>query len=163
QAQQGPPQSIAFVQGASATPQSPQSTISVTYPQAQAAGNTNIVAVGWNDATSTVASVTDSAGNSYRLAAPVARGSGVSQAIYYASNIAAAGAGSNVVTVTLSRAAPWPDIRILEYSGLDPTSPFDVATSAAGSSGNASSGPVTTTAQSELIFGAGITTGGFGA
>src|SRR5262245_61418372 len=53
------------------------------------------------------------------------------------------------------------DIRALEYSGLDPINPFDVGASASGDSASANSGSVTTTAASELIFGAGMTGGGF--
>ena len=153
----------AFVQVNAATPQTNQSTVTVTYTSAQAAGNTNILAIGWNNATSNITSVTDSAGNTYQLAVPTARGTGVSQAIYYATNIKAAAAGTNTVTVTFNTATPFVDIRALEYSGLDPVNPFDVGTSASGTGTSANSGTVTTTAANALIFGAGITTGGFSA
>ena len=146
-----------------ATPQTNQSAVSVTYASAQVAGDTNILAIGWNNTTSNITSVTDSAGNTYQLAVPTARGSGVSQAIYYAKNIKAAAAGTNTVTVTFSASTPFVDIRALEYSGLDPVNPFDVGTSASGTGTSANSGTVTTTAASALIFGAGITTGGFSA
>ena len=43
--------SIAFVQVNAATPQSPSTSVAVSYPLAQTAGNLNIVAVGWNDTT----------------------------------------------------------------------------------------------------------------
>src|SRR5208282_5360427 len=59
---------ISFVQVASATPQANIATVSVTYSSAQTAGDLNIVALGWNDATSTVQSVKDSVGNSYNMA-----------------------------------------------------------------------------------------------
>ena len=59
---------IGFVQGSYATPQSPQSTVSVTFTSAQTAGNLNVVVVGWNDTTAAVSSVTDSVGNVYTLA-----------------------------------------------------------------------------------------------
>jgi hypothetical protein len=59
---------IGFVQGSYATPQSPQSTISVTFTNAQTAGNLNVVVVGWNDSTAAVSSMTDSSGNLYTLA-----------------------------------------------------------------------------------------------
>jgi hypothetical protein len=59
------------------------------------------------------------------------------------------------VTVTFNQAAAYPDVRILEYSGLDPTSPLDVTAGAAGSETSASSGSATTTSANELIFGAG--------
>jgi hypothetical protein len=85
----------------------------------------------------------------------------MSQAIYYASNIKAAPAGTNTVTVTFNTATPFVDIRALEYSGLDPVNPFDVGTSASGTGASANSGTVTTTAATALVFGAGITTGGF--
>jgi glucose/arabinose dehydrogenase/chitodextrinase len=157
-----PPATPAFVQIRSTTPQTPQSTVSVAYANAQSAGNTNIVAVGWNSTTATIDSVSDSAGNGdYQLAAPIARGGGLSQAIYYAKNIKAAGAGSNTVTVKFSTSVPYPDIRIAEYSGLDPTSPLDVTASSSGSSSTATSGSVTTTSAAELLFGAGMTTGVF--
>ena len=77
-------------------------------------------------------------------------GTGISQAIYYAKNIKAAAAGTNTVTVTFNTATPYVDIRALEYSGLDLVNPFDVGTSASGTSTSANSGTVTTTAANEL-------------
>jgi hypothetical protein len=159
----GAAQGATFVQVNAATPQNSLTSASVAYSKAQTAGNTNILAIGWNDATSSITSVKDTLGNTYRLAVATARGSALSQAIYYASNIKAAAAGANTVTVTLSAAAFAIDLRITEYSGLDPTSPFDVGRSAAGNTALASSGTVTTTAAGELIFGAGMTVGGFSA
>ena len=154
---------LALVQVNAATPQTNQSAVSVTYANAQVVGDTNILAIGWNNATSNITSVTDSAGNTYQLAVPTARGAGISQAIYYAKNIKAAAAGTNTVTVTFSASTPFVDIRAMEYSGLDPVNPFDVGTSASGSGTSANSGTVTTTSAGALIFGAGITTGGFSA
>ena len=153
----------AFVQVNAATPQTNQSTVSVAYTSAQTAGNTNILAIGWNNATSNITSVTDSAGNVYQQVVPTARGSGLSQAIYYAPNIKAAAAGTNTVTVTFNASTPFVDIRALEYSGLDPVNPFNVGTSASGTGTSANSGTVTTTAANALIFGAGMTTGSFSA
>jgi hypothetical protein len=150
-----------FVQVNSATPQTNQSTVSVPYVQAQAAGDLNVVAVGLNDATSTITSVTDSAGNVYQLAAPLTRGSGLSQAIYYAKNIKAATGGTNIVKVQFSGAVPYPDVRVVEYSGLDPVNPLDTTASAAGTGATASSGNLTTTTANEMIFGAGTTSGVF--
>ena len=59
-----------------------------------------MVIIGWADATNTVQSVTDTAGNTYVLAFPATVGTGLSQAIYYAKNIVAS--ASNTVTVTFS-------------------------------------------------------------
>ena len=119
------------------------------------------MAVGWNDTSATVQSVTDSLGNSYVLAAGPVKGTALTQSIYYAKNILA---GSNTVTVTFSKAAVFPDVRILEYKGLSTTAPLDVTAGASGTSGSnstVSSGSATTTSANELIFGAGITNGGF--
>src|SRR5579862_2225234 len=145
----------------SATPQSPTTTVSVPYLQAQTAGDLNLIVVGWNDTTATVVSVKDNLGNSYSLVAGPFKGTRITQAIYLAKNILA---GSNTVTVTFSQAATFPDIRILEYKGLSTTAPVDVTAGASGtSSGSAtvSSGSATTNAATELIFGAGTTNGGF--
>jgi Abnormal spindle-like microcephaly-assoc'd, ASPM-SPD-2-Hydin len=81
----------------------------------------------------------------------------LSQSIYYAKNILAAGAGANAVTVTFSVAAVSADIRILEYSGADPNNPVDVTAVGSGSSGTTSkSAAATTTNATDLIFGANI-------
>ena len=152
---------IAFVQVASATPQSSQTSVKVSYPRAQTAGDLNLVVVGWNDTSATVQSVTDSVGNSYALAAGPLKGTALTQSIYYAKNILAA---SNSVTVTFSEAAAFPDVRILEYKGLNTTSPLDVTAGASGTSGSnavVNSGSATTTSANELIFGAGMTNGAF--
>jgi hypothetical protein len=156
------PAGIAFVQVNSAVPQSNQSSVSIPYTQAQTTHNTNVLAIGWNDATSNITAVRDSAGNVYQQAVATARGAGVSQAIYYAANIKAAAAGANTVTVTFDHAVPFADVRILEYSGLNTTAPFNAGTSAAGSGGTAATPAVTTASASEILVGAGITTGGFG-
>jgi len=150
---------LRFVQVNSATPQTNQSTVSV--PFRQDTGDLNVVAIGFNNSTSTITSVTDTAGNVYQPAAPLTRGSGMSQAIYYAKNVKAATAGSNAVTVQFSNAVPFADVRVAEYSGLDPVNPLDTSASAAGSGVTASSGNLTTSAASELIFGAGYTSNQF--
>ncbi len=148
---------ISYVQGNYAIPQTPQSTVSVTFNAAQSAGNLNVVAVGWNDSTATVTSVVDAKGNTYtRAVGPTIVSGTLSQSIYYAKNIAAATAGSNAVTVTFSSAATSPDIRILEYSGADPSSPVDVTAANSGNSATSSSGSATTTNATDLIFGADI-------
>ncbi|MGC1294687.1 MAG: IPT/TIG domain-containing protein, partial [Alloacidobacterium sp.] len=147
-----PASGVRFVQVASATPQSSSSTVSVSYPGAQTAGDLNVVVVGWNDSTSSVLSITDSAGNSYALAAAPTKGTALTQSIYYAKSIV--GANSNTVTVTFNQAASLPDVRILEYSGVSSSSPLDVSAGASGNSYVADSGAATTTAADELIIGA---------
>jgi PKD repeat protein len=152
------PATPAFVQVASSTPQTSQTSVATAFVQAQTSGNLNVVVVGWNNATSNITSVTDSRGNAYQLAAPTTRSGAISQAIYYAKNIAA---GANTVTVAFNAATPYVDIRIAEYSGLDSTNPLDVTSSAGGSSAQPSSGTATTTKATELLVGAGTTTGAF--
>jgi glucose/arabinose dehydrogenase/PKD repeat protein len=155
------PATPAFVQVNAATPQTPKSLVTTTFSQAQTAGNLNAVVVGWNEASGNISSVSDSAGNLYQVAAPTVRGSGLSQAVYYARNVAAAGAGANTVTVVFDRAVDYADVRILEYAGLDQANPLDVTRSAAGTASTASSGAATTTAARALLLGAGTTSGSF--
>src|SRR5216684_607696 len=57
--------SINYVQGNYANPQTPQTTVNVTFTAAQAAGDLNVVVVGWKDSTATVSVVTDTSGNIY--------------------------------------------------------------------------------------------------
>jgi hypothetical protein len=143
---------ISFVQVNATTPSSPQSTVTVTYTQPQTQGNLNIVVVGWNDALATVQTPTDSLGNSYKLALGPTIGTALTQSIYYAPNIHS---GSNTVTVTFNQAAVFPDVRVLEYSGLNNTTdPLDQTAGASGNGTLASSGSATSNFSSELIFGA---------
>jgi hypothetical protein len=152
-----PPPTISFIQVNSADPQSPQSSVSVTYIAAQRVGDLNVVVVGWNDSTATVASVTDTAGNIYTLAVgPTVQAGTATQSIYYAKNIPAAAAGTNIVTVKFNGSAIYPDIRIAEYSGLDTTSPLDITAAATGSSTSSASGSVTTTNANDLVIGANV-------
>jgi uncharacterized membrane protein len=150
-------QPISYVQGNYATPQSPQTTVSVTYSSAQTAGDLNVVVVGWNDSNATVTRVADSKGNTYtRAVGPTVQSGVASQSIYYAKNIATASARTNTVTVTFSTAAAYPDIRILEYSGADPSNPIDVTSANSGSGSSCNSGSATTTNPTDLVLGANI-------
>ena len=149
-----PPPSTAFVQVNAALPSS-GAQVSVAYSLAQSSGDLNVVVVGWNDTTATVSSVTDSKGNSYTLAVgPTLLPGSLSQSIYYAKNITAAVAGSNTVTVKFSTTANYPDVRILEYSGVDTNNPLDIAVGAVGSSATSDSGAVTTSNANDLLVGA---------
>ncbi len=145
--------SISFVQSNYGAPQSPQATVTVAFPGAQTAGDLNVAVVGWSDATSTVASVTDATGNTYALAAgPTVIAGQRSQAIYYAKNIV--GGAGNSITVQFSAAARYPDIRILEYRGLDRVSPVHASTFGSGSSATAGTGTVTTSVPNVLLLAA---------
>ena len=146
---------ISFVQRNSALPQTPQTTVTVAYAAAQVAGDTNVVAVGWSDITTSVVSVTDTAGNIYTPVIGPTRQSGAqSQSIYVANNVKAAAANANSVTVTFSAAANYPNVRVLSYRGLDPAAPVEAAVGAGGSGTTSNSGSLTTTNANDLLFAA---------
>jgi hypothetical protein len=63
----------------------------------------------------------------------------------------------DVVTITFNHAVAYPDLRILEYSRLDPTAPFVVNSSYTVTVTLATSGAAKNTAANELIFRAGTT------
>jgi IPT/TIG domain-containing protein len=142
------PSAIAFVQVAAATPQTTTAAVTAAFSKSEAAGNLNVVVVGWDDTTTTVQSVVDSRGNLYRLAIGPTSGTGRRQSIYYAPGIAG---GATTVTVTFSKAAPFPDVRIAEYRGV---SALDTAAGAAGSGTAANSGSIVTTSPNALLVGA---------
>src|SRR5207245_2902700 len=136
-------------------PQTSQTTVNVTFTAAQAAGDLNVVVVGWNDTTATVSSVADKSGNTYTLAVgPTAFTGVLSQSIYYAKNIKSAAAAANIVTVTFSPAPAYPAIRILEYNGADLNSPVDVTAANTGNNSTTTSGSATTTNATDLLLGA---------
>jgi chitodextrinase len=147
-------QTPAFVQVAYATPQSAQTTVLISFPAAQTAGNLNVVVVGWNDTKAQVQSVTDSRGNAYvRAIGPTVRSGLGTQSIYYAANILS---GSNTIRVTFASSAQMPDVRIAEYRGIAQTSPVDVVVASGGSGSTSNSGAVTTTNAKDLLVGANL-------
>ena len=147
--------SPAFVQLNYATPQSSVTTVDVPFTAAQSAGSLNVVAVGWNDTTARVVSVTDTKGNAYQPAVgPTTLAGALSQSIYYAPNVAPAAAGVNVVTVSFTAAARFADVRIVEYSGVASVSPVDVTAAATGQTSTSSTPPLVTTNASDLLFAA---------
>jgi hypothetical protein len=148
---------ITYVQGNSATPQASQTVVNVTFTAAQAAGDLNVVVAGWKDSSAVVKAVADSSGNTYVPAVgPTVQRRYASQSIYYAKNIAPNAAGTNTVTVTFATAAKSPDIRILEYSGADPSNPVDVTAASTGDSTTSGSGAMATTNATDLLFGANV-------
>src|SRR3984893_16310179 len=143
---------LAYIQSAAATPQTSQLKVSATFGAAQTAGNTIVVFVGWYNTTSAVQSVTDTAGNSYQLVSgPATDPSAGTQAAYYATNIHAAAASSNSVTVTFSAAAPYPDLRVAEYAGVDVSNPIDGGIEGTGSGIMSVAGPLPTAWPYDLL------------
>jgi hypothetical protein len=126
-----------------------QNTLQFMSPQT--AGNLNVVVVSWGWNAGNVTSVTDSAGNTYTQIGSIIRGTNLSQAVFYAKNIASYAAG-NTVTVNLDQ-GQIATIEILEYTGLSTTSPLDQYASATGSSTTPTSASVTTTYANELVLG----------
>jgi hypothetical protein len=152
----GATSAISYVQGNYSTPQSPVSSITIKYKAAQTAGDLNVVVVGWNDSSAAVQTVADTDGNLYsRAVGPTAVSGALTQSIYFAKNITSAAAGQNIVTVTFSEPANYPDIRILEYSGADPINPVDAAAANSGSS-SPSSVSATTVNPTDLVFAANL-------
>jgi IPT/TIG domain len=150
-----PSSGIAFVQTNNVTNNPGASSMKVAYPLAQVAGHTNIVVIGWNDMVTHINSVTDSVGNVYK---PVFQfptfGNELQQTIYYAANIKSANANANSVTVTFNQVASFGDVRILEYKGLNATSPLDTSIFGWGSSTLGSTFSLTTHAAPELLLAA---------
>ncbi|HEY7374437.1 MAG TPA: galactose oxidase-like domain-containing protein, partial [Polyangia bacterium] len=141
---------LLFVQGNYQVPQAPPQSVTVPFLAPQAAGDLNVVIVGWIDGTSLVDSVTDTAGNVYQLAIGPTVFTGVlSQSIYYAANIKAS--ITNSVTVTFNQAATYPDVRILQYHGLDANDPLDGVAGGSGSSDTSITPMVTTTSAMDLL------------
>jgi hypothetical protein len=90
---------------------------------------------------------------------PTRYSSDLTQAIYYAKNIAAAPAGGNSVKIAFVQPVNMPDLRVLEYSGLDPSSPLDQTAAATGKgTGAVSTQAVGVATGRELLFAAGMTT-----
>ena len=143
-----------YVQGNYAVPQTPEPSVMVPFTGPQTAGNLNVVIVGWSDSTTRVTSLTDTSGNVYQLAVgPIVTGT-LSQAIYYSKNISAAATATNAVTVTFNAAANFPDIRIIEYRGIDPVNPLDTVVQGSGNGSMSSTGAVTTSNATDLLVAA---------
>ncbi|HEV7453916.1 MAG TPA: hypothetical protein VGO07_01520 [Candidatus Saccharimonadales bacterium] len=149
------PPTPAFVQIKMNSTVSSVASLGATFNSAQTAGDTNVVIIGWDSAAGTISSVADTASNTYVLAAPLTRTAALSQAIYYAKNIA--GGGPPNVTVTFSASTVGPDLRMMEYSGLDTTAPFDASVSGVGLNNPSSSGIVNTSFPTDLIVSGGTT------
>ena len=65
------------------------------------------------------------------------------------------------MTVKFNQTASYPNVNVLEYSGLNTANPLDVCAAATGSGTTANSGSATTTSANELIVGAGNPTSVF--
>jgi len=151
------PAPINYIQRGDAQTCSSAPNVTEQMPNPQLQGDLNVVIIGWADTTHQVSSVIDTEGNTYAPAIATVQGSSLSQAIYYAKNIKGDGATANTITVNFNGSASSPDVRILEYSGLDPNSPLDQGVSNAGSGTTADTtagGTCTTTSAVEVVVAA---------
>jgi hypothetical protein len=126
--------------------------IQLDYQGAQTAGNTNIILIAWDDATTTLSGTPfDTKTNGYSLIGSVAS-NGVSMRAYIATSIATAAAGANTVTVQWSGSPSFPEVYLFEVSpSLLDVGTVSFVTNAGSSLGSA--GPVTTGHPSELMIG----------
>ena len=145
---------INFIQRGDAATGISAQTIPVPMTNPQGKGNLNVVIAGWSDTSAQISTITDTEGNTYVMALPVIQGTSLSQVIYYAKNIKGDGATANTITVKFSGSAASPDIRVLEYSGPDPSNPLDTGMSNAGNGALADTGVCTTTSATEVIVAA---------
>ena len=149
------PQAHAAVSFAQQNAKSFQSTATagVNFNSATVAGDLIVVGVYFGKPSS-IASVTDSQGNTYTQigSVVVAPGGMQSTALFYAKNIFG---GAETVTVSLNGVPQFPGlaIYIFEYKGINRVDPLDGNAQAAGTSSLASSGNITTTVAGDLLFG----------
>jgi hypothetical protein len=162
---------ISFVQGKTiATPVDPKDadnnlpadSLSLALDGVEKRGDVLIVVIGWYDEKTSVKTVSDTTKNTYvKALEPTKYGvmdCPMTQVIYYAKNIAQAGAGTNTITVTFDGMADNPDMRVLEYSGV---STLDVTAAKTGDSPTASSAPVDAKATPTLLVSAITTSSNF--
>jgi chitodextrinase len=118
------------------------------------AGNLIVAYLIWDNTGS--AAVSDSLGNSYASAGPATLWSSSTHSaqIFYTINLRS---GSNTVTASFSTAVTsFGIVYAHEYSGISQTTPLDVTSMAAGSSGSLFSGSATTNNAADLLFAGGV-------
>jgi hypothetical protein len=127
--------------------------VTVAYGKTQTAGNFNIVIVSWYTHSVALNGISDTALNTYTMAGEINDGT-ITQRIYYAAPINASAA--NVVTASWPATVRFPELRVLEYSGLSTTNPVDGFAGSAGNSSTTSAGPLTTTHAHDLLIGTNV-------
>jgi hypothetical protein len=144
-----------FVQGNSFSfaPGTTGVVFTAQYAKAQVAGDSNIVIVWQASGATLTGPPTDTSGNTYSLILPQFTTPSLqfNVSVYIATNIAAAAAGANTVTV-IQGVANFGEMNILEYNSL--SLPFDAFSDAGDGSGTTSSGnsPITTSNAADLII-----------
>lgn len=129
------------------------SSISVSFPSSNTAGNLIVAYVVWDNRGPVTLS--DSRGNSYSSAVGPTKYSGdrTMAQIFYARNI---GSGSNTVKASFSTAiTAWGLLYIHEYSGIDSVSPLAGAIGGSGSAAAMNSGSLANVTANSLLFAGG--------
>jgi hypothetical protein len=150
---------VTVVQHAEATALA--TTVAATLGGAVSAGNLLVVFVGLKSGGALNDGIwltpTDSSGNTYLPAKTFntlsAINGGVGMKAYYAENIAAAGAGANVVTATCSPSQTM-TIQVIELAGAAASKTFDGQAAATGATTGMTAGALNTTCPNDLIIGA---------
>lgn len=110
-------------------------------------GDLLVLYIAFADTITNIVSVSDGV-NTYQVAAPLTRGTNLSQAIYYAPRVTG---GNLTVTITLDASAKM-DAVLAEFSNVDT---FDTGSAGSGLGTTADSGAVITSHANELVFAAG--------
>lgn len=101
---------------------SSSSTVSLStnaFPGVQGLGNTNVIPISWQDATATIASVVDAAGNTYTHGTGcLKQAGGLSSDIYYSQGIMAKAGNKVTVTWNGTGAAGVVNVGAIEFQGL---------------------------------------------
>jgi hypothetical protein len=129
--------------------QSNAATNASTLAFPQPVGSHNLLVVCVNITSATVQQITDSVGNTFVLL-PAGSTPFGPQVIGYAAN---SRPGADTITITPFGTPTFIEVFILEYSGLQPSNPFDASASASGTSAMMDSGPAMTTGSHDLILG----------
>ncbi len=150
----GPLSRFGFIQGASnITPNNaPSETITLAMTAAQVAGDLDVVAVSWTDENVQVDAVTDTDGNTFKVAgAPIVFHTVGVLEVFVALDTKA-GASPDKITVTFQDAVVSVGVAA-EYAGLATTNAIDVSQAATGISDQADSGTKATTNAHDLVLG----------
>ncbi len=131
-------------------------SITGSFSDAASAGDTYFIAIQLNDNTTTVTSVTDTKGDTFTQLGggcspkTVSGATNLTEAVYYAQNVAAAAANSNTITVNLSASPSSRQMIGHHVSGLTAT-PFDVCSGGTGTGTALNSGNFTSSVAGDYL------------
>jgi fibronectin type 3 domain-containing protein len=150
-----PPNAIVLVQQIAISAGAGGSSLSQTFTNPSNSGDLIVVGVKWGDQSISVASVTDSRGNSYQSAVGPTNWSGGTKRAqtFYAKNIIGTGAPITITVTLTGNSTSSFHIYQLEYANADVNAPLDATAAAVGTATNVSSGAATTKFSNELIYG----------